>query len=159
MAQRLYYSRPCSYHDGQGSMRLLRPTRNRLQEESNPRGGFYGFIDGPAYSRAFLSPRNSPLPIISDVVAGPANYSLVQVHGKGKKLRRCPLWPQTVTELARLIGMRSNTGHVFLNRRGEPITRFGIHTMVERYVQKVSPLMPSLKNKRVSPHTIRHRAT
>ena len=45
---------------------------------------------------------------------------------------------------------------VFLNRRGEPITRFGIHTMVEKYVQKVSPLMPSLLNKRVSPHTIRH---
>ena len=28
--------------------------------------------------------------------------------------------------------------------------------MVERYVQKVLPLKPSLKNKRVSPHTIRH---
>ena len=61
-----------------------------------------------------------------------------------------------MAELARLISRRSNTGHVFLNRRGEPITRFGIHTMVERYVQKISPIMPSLKNKRVSPHTIRH---
>ena len=83
-------------------------------------------------------------------------HSLIQVHGKGNKLRRCPLWPQTVAELAPLIGSRSGTRHVFLNRRGEPITRFGIHTMVERYVHKISPLMPSLKNKRVSPHTIRH---
>ena len=83
-------------------------------------------------------------------------HSLIQVHGKGNKLRRCPLWPQTVAELAPLIGSRSGTGHVFLNRRGEPITRFGIHTMVERYVHKLLPLMPSLKNKRVSPHTIRH---
>jgi site-specific recombinase XerD len=83
-------------------------------------------------------------------------HSLVQVHGKGDRLRRCPLWPQTVAELAPLIGSRSNTGHVFLNRRGEPITRFGIHTMVERYIQKISPLIPSLTNKRVSPHTIRH---
>jgi site-specific recombinase XerD len=82
--------------------------------------------------------------------------SLIQVHGKGDKLRRCPLWPQTVAELAPLIDSRSNTGHVFLNRRGEPITRFGIHTMVERYVHKILPLMPSLKNKHVSPHTIRH---
>ena len=81
---------------------------------------------------------------------------LVQVHGKGDKLRRCPLWPKTVAELSPLIGNRSNTGHVFINRCGQPITRFGIHTMVERYVQKISPLMPSLKNKRVSPHTIRH---
>ena len=55
-----------------------------------------------------------------------------------------------------LIGIRNNTGRVFLNRRGEPITRFGIHTMVERYVHKILPLMPSLKSKRVSPHTIRH---
>jgi integrase/recombinase XerD len=68
-------------------------------------------------------------------------HSLIQVHGKGNKLRRCPLWPQTVAELAPLIGSRSGIGHVFLNRRGEPITRFGIHTMVERYVQKLSPLM------------------
>lgn len=96
---------------------------------------------------------------IGDLTLAKANskeHSLVQVHGKGGKLRRCPLWPQTVAELAPLIGSRSNTGHVFLNRRGEPITRFGIHTMVERYVQKVLPLKPSLKNKRVSPHTIRH---
>jgi integrase/recombinase XerD len=63
-------------------------------------------------------------------------HSLVQVHGKGNKLRRCPLWPQTVTELARLIGRRSNTGHIFLNRRDEPITRFGIHTMVESTSRK-----------------------
>jgi integrase/recombinase XerD len=81
---------------------------------------------------------------------------LVQGHAKGNTLPPCPLWPQTGAELAYSIDRRSNTGRVFLNRRGEPITRFGIHTMVERYVQKISPLMPSLKNKRVSPHTIRH---
>jgi hypothetical protein len=46
--------------------------------------------------------------------------------------------------------------HVFLNRCGQPITRFGIHTLVERYVQKLSLRIPSLKNKRISPHTIRH---
>jgi site-specific recombinase XerD len=83
-------------------------------------------------------------------------HSLVQVHGKGNKLRRCPLWPQTVAELALLIGGRISTEHVFLNRRGEPITRFGIHTMVERYVHKISSIIPSLTKKRVSPHTIRH---
>jgi hypothetical protein len=45
---------------------------------------------------------------------------------------------------------------VFLNRCGAPITRFGIHTMVERYVQRTLPAMPSMAGKRVSPHTIRH---
>ena len=88
--------------------------------------------------------------------ASSKEHSLVQIHGKGDKLRRCPLWPQTVMELAPLIRSRNDTGHVFLNRRGEPITRFGIHAMVERYAQKISAHMLSLKNKRVSPHTIRH---
>jgi site-specific recombinase XerD len=83
-------------------------------------------------------------------------HSLVQVRGKGNKLRRCPLWPKTVSELSPLVGKRDMTEHVFLNRCGQPITRFGIHTLVERYVEKLSPRIPSLKNKRVSPHTIRH---
>lgn len=84
------------------------------------------------------------------------DHSLVQVRGKGNKLRRCPLWPQTVVELSSLIASRPRTDHAFLNRCGRPITRFGIHTMVERYVQRTSASMPSLANKRVSPHTIRH---
>src|SRR5256884_139562 len=66
------------------------------------------------------------------------DHSLVQVRGKGNKLRRCPLWPQTVAELSSLIASRPPTDHVFLNRCGQPITRFGIHTMVERYVRKIS---------------------
>src|SRR5436853_5226441 len=84
------------------------------------------------------------------------DHSLVQVRGKGNKLRRCPLWPQTVAELSSLIASRPPTDRVFLNRCGQPITRFGIHTMVERYVRRISAGMPSLANKRVSPHTIRH---
>lgn len=95
---------------------------------------------------------------ISDLALAhaPRDHSLVQVRGKGNKLRRCPLWPQTVTELSSLIGGRQATDHVFLNRCGDPITRFGIHTMVERYVQRILPAMPSIAAKRVSPHTIRH---
>jgi len=72
------------------------------------------------------------------------DHSLVQVRGKGNKLRRCPLWPQTVAELSSLIASRPPTDRVFLNRCGQPITRFGIHTMVERYVRKISASMASL---------------
>jgi integrase/recombinase XerD len=50
------------------------------------------------------------------VKASSKEHSLVQVHGKGDRLRRCPLWPKTVAELAPLVGNRGNTGHVFLNR-------------------------------------------
>lgn len=83
-------------------------------------------------------------------------HSFVLIRGKGNKLRRCPLWLQTVKELTPLIEGRNSTEHVFLNRCGHPITRFGIHTMVERHANKVCTRMPSLKVKRVSPHTIRH---
>jgi integrase/recombinase XerD len=76
--------------------------------------------------------------------------------GKGGKERYCPLWPTTIAELTALIPGRSTTAPVFLNRCGHPITRFGIHTLVERYVRKAQVRMPSLATKRISPHTIRH---
>jgi integrase/recombinase XerD len=84
------------------------------------------------------------------------DHSSVQIRGKGNKLRRCPLWSHTVSEIDPLIRGRSPSERVFLNRRSEPITRFGIHTMVERYVKRVSVGIPSLQTKRVSPHSIRH---
>src|SRR6516164_2627286 len=80
----------------------------------------------------------------------------VKILGKGGKERRCPLWPITVEELGTLIGSRSPQERVFLNRRGQPMTRFGIHTMVERHVAKAKARLPSLAAKRISPHTIRH---
>ena len=62
----------------------------------------------------------------------------------------------TGKRLAALIAGRSPTDHVFLNRCGCPLTRFGIHTLIERYVDELQVTMPSLSTKRVSPHTIRH---
>jgi len=80
----------------------------------------------------------------------------VLIRGKGNKTRRCPLWAQTVRELAALVQGRDPSEHMFLNRSGRPITRFGIHTLVERCVARAVKEVPSLTAKRVSPHTIRH---
>jgi integrase/recombinase XerD len=80
----------------------------------------------------------------------------VRIVGKGSKERRCPLWANTIEHLRRLADKRSHDAHVFLNRRGEPITRYGIHTMVERYVAKLRATSPPLRGKRISPHVIRH---
>jgi integrase/recombinase XerD len=80
----------------------------------------------------------------------------VRIVGKGSKERRCPLWANTVEELRRLAGGRPADAHVFLNRRGEPITRYGVHTMIERYVAKLRAATPQLRGKRISPHVIRH---
>ncbi len=84
------------------------------------------------------------------------DHSSVLIRGKGNKLRRCPLWSQTVKELTPLAQGRGPNEHVFLNRCRQPLTRFGIHTMVERYAKRVCERLTSLKTKRVSPHTIRH---
>jgi integrase/recombinase XerD len=84
------------------------------------------------------------------------DHSSVQIRGKGNKLRCCPLWTHTVRELEALVCEKAPSEHVFINRCGRPITRFGIHTMVKRYAGKVSARMPGMAAKRVSPHSIRH---
>lgn len=80
----------------------------------------------------------------------------VRLLGKGNKIRYCPLWPVTMQTLAPLIAQKVLTQRVFLNRCGQPITRFGIHTLVKRCAHKAAAIIPSLGSKRVSPHTLRH---
>ena len=83
----------------------------------------------------------------------------VRLMGKGRKARLCPLWSQTAKVLKNLLGDRiqgPRDSLVFLNVRGQPITRFGVHTLVERSVQRAMMTCPSLHFKRVTPHTIRH---
>jgi integrase/recombinase XerD len=80
----------------------------------------------------------------------------VKILGKGSKIRHCPLWSLTASALAPLISGRMPAERVFLNRRKQPITRFGIYAVVRRHVLGAGKRMPSLVTKRVSPHTIRH---
>jgi len=85
-----------------------------------------------------------------------SSQSSVRLMGKGSKVRRCPLWASTAGALKTLIGDRPTTAAVFVNRRGQPLTRYGIHDLVARYGRAVACRLPSLQQKRVSPHTIRH---
>jgi integrase/recombinase XerD len=87
------------------------------------------------------------------------NSPSVLFHGKGRKNRTCPLWTRTVKILrdmlvVRLDGCRESP--VFLNVRRQQITRYGIHDLVARTADKAAENVPSLQDKRVSPHTIRH---
>jgi integrase/recombinase XerD len=82
--------------------------------------------------------------------------SHVEICGKGRKTRRCPLWPDTAAELLALTRNRSPNEPAFLNHRSHAITRHGIHRLIRRYVQKASVACPSLSRKRISPHIIRH---
>lgn len=87
---------------------------------------------------------------------GESRNAFVRLHGKGGKTRLCPLWPHTAGELSSLISGRSVDQPAFLNRCGRPMTRFGVHALVERYARRISGQCPGLDAKRVSPHTIRH---
>jgi site-specific recombinase XerD len=80
----------------------------------------------------------------------------VRIIGKGNKRRTCPLWPNTLDQLLLLAAQREPEQRLFLNRNGQPITRFGIHTLVERCAASARQQSPSLAAKRVSPHVIRH---
>jgi len=83
----------------------------------------------------------------------------VRILGKGRKTRLCPLWDHTAQVLCTLLQHRlddSPNAPVFLNVRGQPLTRFGIHAMVERLVARAATRVPSLKTKQVSPHSVRH---
>lgn len=64
--------------------------------------------------------------------------------------------PNSLSETVGIESLRTQHEHAFLNRCGRPITRFGIHTMVERYVKRVSAKLPARTIKRVSPHSLRH---
>ena len=79
-----------------------------------------------------------------------------RILGKGGKVRMCPLWSLTIETLTPLIAGRASHERLFLNRCRQPITRFGIFSLVRRHVSKASESAPSLSSKRLSPHSIRH---
>lgn len=93
---------------------------------------------------------------VEDFEGDPKRGGMAKLRGKGSKVRRVPLWGRTLTALMPLIQGRAFTEQVFLNRYGEPMTRFGIYELVERHAEAVRQKVPSLASKRVSPHTIRH---
>ena len=85
----------------------------------------------------------------------------VQIIGKGRKIRCCPLWSHTVNVLKTILGPRREgpqDAFVFLNIHGKPFTRFGVYSLVVRTVEKAAKILPSLQKKQISPHSIRHYA-
>jgi integrase/recombinase XerD len=91
---------------------------------------------------------------VADLTLGPSPS--VRLVGKGNKPRSCPLWAVTAEALKRLVLGRAPLDRVFLNRRGQPLTRFGIYRLVRQTVTRARKIIPSLAAKRVSPHTLRH---
>lgn len=84
----------------------------------------------------------------------------LRLFGKGRKERYCPLWPQTAAVLRafcqqRNLDLRSES-RIFLNHRGQPLTRFGIRHILARCLAVASARAPNLCKKRLHPHSVRH---
>lgn len=79
-------------------------------------------------------------------------HALVTLHGKGGKVRQCPLRPETELVLAEHVDGRNADEPVFLSRYRRPYTRFGIYRLVERCAAGV----PALAGRTITPHVLRH---
>jgi len=89
-----------------------------------------------------------------------AEAPAILFRGKGKKERVCPLWPETARLLADLLEEQRIDPHrpaaVFRNRCGARLTRFGVRVILQRHVERAIARVPSLKCKRIHPHSMRH---
>jgi len=81
----------------------------------------------------------------------------IHLHGKGRKDRAVPLWPKTARVLrAWFRELGSGDGLAFPGARGQPLTRDGVAYLLERTTNAARGHCPSLRDKRVSPHVLRH---
>ena len=91
---------------------------------------------------------------VRDLKFGRSNggHDLATLHGKGGKMRQCPLWPETERVLANEVLDREAEAPVFVSRLGTQFTRFGVYRLIERCAARV----PELAGRTITPHVIRH---
>lgn len=84
----------------------------------------------------------------------------VRLRGKGRKERLCPLWPETARLLRSLLEEQQihpeRPETIFRNCRGTGLTRFGIRLILQKHVRQATVQLPTLKHKRLHPHSLRH---
>ncbi|WP_062196783.1 tyrosine-type recombinase/integrase [Caldimonas taiwanensis] len=82
----------------------------------------------------------------------------IRVEGKGRKERCLPLWKQTATAVRAWLAVRGTvpSSHLFVNARGEVMTRSGFEYILGKHASAAAAVCPSLSQKRVSPHLLRH---
>jgi len=80
------------------------------------------------------------------------------VRGKGRKERALPLWKETASALQAWLSVRGNASvpALFLNARGEQLTRWGFEHILRKYLKTAARCCPSILNKRITPHVLRH---
>jgi site-specific recombinase XerD len=86
--------------------------------------------------------------------------SYIQIYGKGRKDRMCPIWPQTRKLIEDYFTKnnieKSSKNPLFTNNSGLQLTRSGVNYMLKKYFTKAINKCPTLKYKKMHPHCIRH---
>lgn len=84
--------------------------------------------------------------------------ALFQLHGKGRKERTVPLWPQTARVLHRWFQMVEGDDRTlaFPSIRGTALSADALDYLLQCAVKKASTTCPDLAAKRVTPHVMRH---
>jgi site-specific recombinase XerD len=93
----------------------------------------------------------------NDVHLGPAAH--VTCTGKGRKNRITPLDQQTVAVLRRYIPtLPTGASILFPTRTGTRMSRDAVAVRLTQHAQTASASCPTLANKRITPHVLRHTA-
>lgn len=92
---------------------------------------------------------------VEDLILKPRPTLLV--NGKGRRQRLLPLWRETATALRRWLALRcprsGQERFLFLNARGEPITRSGFAHVLAKHA---GAAFAGRRSTRVTPHVLRH---
>lgn len=85
----------------------------------------------------------------------------VKLHGKGRKERICPLWPETARTLRRLVNQvpsptKPADGPVFLSARGRPLSRDGAAWILAKHLERAARKLPVLRHRHLTLHGLRH---
>jgi len=83
----------------------------------------------------------------------------LRVTGKGRRERTLPLWKELAADLRAWLAVRGEQPGVealFVNARGLPMTRSGFEYILGKHTPTATGCCPSLANKKISPHVLRH---
>ena len=84
----------------------------------------------------------------------------VSILGKGRRERLLPLCKQSAADLRAWLAVRGQppVPELFVNARDQPMTRSGFEYVLKKHIRIAAEQCPSLKQKRISPHVLRHTA-
>ena len=99
------------------------------------------------------------LEVVPDgLVAALGTGAHIRVTGKGRKKRATTLTSETVKVMRQWLTERHGqpADPLFPTRQGRPLSRYTVGALVAKHAATAAVSCPSLKARRVTPHTLRH---